>query len=251
MKRAFLLLFTFIIFISAHGQKNKGQVFLKNGSIIKGKILESGSGIVRISSAGNFWVFPQAEVEKISYFNEKDDFLVEQQASKIYFHTEIGVLAGNSNNEQFAPFSFQGSANYSISKKLAMGLGAGLEFLQETHMPVFMNTEYSFRNTKFSPYAFLQVGYAFPIEESREYYHIVPYYSYSSYWPYPDAQELDAKGGVLINPGIGIKTMFTQNFGMTFSFGYRFSRLQYKGEGEYSLNADYNRLTLKLGIIFN
>ena len=101
----------------------------------------------------------------------------------------------------------------------------------------------------------MQVGYVLPVEESRRYYYdVVPYSYSSSIWPGPwyDGQnELDAKGGMLLNPGIGVRTMFNANFGMTFSFGYRYTRLKYKGDLDYNLLVDYNRLSLKLGIIFN
>jgi len=43
--------------------------------------------------------------------------------------------------------------------------------------------------------------------------------------------------------------MFGDNFGMTFSVGYRFQRLYYTSENK-DLITDYNRLMLKVGISF-
>jgi hypothetical protein len=62
---------------------------------------------------------------------------------------------------------------------------------------------------------------------------------------------MDAKGGILINPGAGYHRMFSDSFGMSFAFGYQFHRLGFAGENDYRLEIDYNRLTVKLGIIFN
>jgi hypothetical protein len=64
-------------------------------------------------------------------------------------------------------------------------------------------------------------------------------------------QELDPRGGFLINPGVGYQRMFSSGFGMSFAFGYQFHRLSYNGENDYQLDIDYNRLTIKIGIIFN
>jgi hypothetical protein len=62
---------------------------------------------------------------------------------------------------------------------------------------------------------------------------------------------MDTKGGFIINPGIGYQRMFSSGFGMSLAFGYQFHRLSYKGENDYQLDIDYNRLTIKLGFIFN
>jgi hypothetical protein len=72
-------------------------------------------------------------------------------------------------------------------------------------------------------------------------------------WPTPEYYntELDTKGGFMINPGIGYQRMFSMGFGMSVAFGYQFNRLSYKGDNEYQLDIDYNRLTIKLGFIFN
>ena len=62
---------------------------------------------------------------------------------------------------------------------------------------------------------------------------------------------MDAKGGLMINPGVGYQWMYSSGFGMSFAFGYQFHRLHFKGENDYGLDIDYNRLTIKLGFIFN
>ena len=70
-------------------------------------------------------------------------------------------------------------------------------------------------------------------------------------WPRNNSKPLDAKGGFMINSGLGYQRMFSSGFGMSFAFGYQFHRLSYSGENDYRLDIDYNRLTIKLGVIFN
>ena len=53
--------------------------------------------------------------------------------------TEGGVLAGNSDNVNSTPFSFHTSLNWALTGRLSAGLGAGVEFLKETHLPVTLN----------------------------------------------------------------------------------------------------------------
>ena len=258
MKKLCLLLFVAFIAIPVFAQPQKGHVYLKNGTILKGKYQYSEDLTkLKIESAGNLWIFQADEIEKVT--SNKAELNKEFEEPKInsplFLRTEIGVLAGNSGNSQSAPFSFSSSLNYTVIPKLSVGLGIGLEFLKETYLPAFINMEYKLRNSYSTPYVFLKTGYEIPIEDSQEIYYGVQPYSYDSFmpWPYPNNynQQLDPRGGFLINPGIGYQRMFSSGFGMSFAFGYQFHRLSYNGENDYRLDIDYNRLTIKLGIIFN
>jgi len=257
MKKLCLVIITVITVYSVSAQSQKGYVYLKNGTILKGKYqyLPDLSAL-QIESAGNLWIFQADEIEHVTNKKEQLDKTFEEQNwnSPLLVRTEIGVLAGNSENSQSAPFSFSSDINYSFMPKISIGAGAGLEFLKETYLPVFVNIEYKIRKFWSTPYIFLKTGYEVPLEESNEIYNYVQpyYYDYYMPWPYPDNnQNLDTKGGFMINPGVGYQRMFSSGFGMSFAFGYQFHRLSYKGENDYQLDIDYNRLTIKLGVIFN
>ncbi len=245
------LFFAFPLF----AQLEKGYIHLKNGTVLKGKYQYSNDlNKLKVVSAGNIWVFDSAEIDSITTQRTGRINEIENRMSGtgIFFHTEIGLLAGNSENSQPAPFSFTGSLNYVVTDNLSAGLGAGIEFLKESYMPLFVNAEYKLRNSYSTPYLFLQAGYEVPLEDSRAIYYDV-YPMWSSIWPGPDYynETLNPKGGILLNPGIGYMQMFSPGFGMSFAFGYRFHRLHYKGENDYGLNIDYNRLSIKIGFIFN
>ena len=259
MKKICLLVLSTMVAFSVFAQTEKGYVYLKNGSIVKGKYsyLENKQKI-KVVSSGNTWIFDTNDVENITAkrMHSQNEIETIASATKLFFRTELGVLVGSSENSQTAPFSLTGSANYRINSNLSAGLGLGLEFFNETYLPVFANFEYKIRQTASSPYVFLKAGYQVPLEESNAiYYDTYPMWSLSSsFWPGPSygVQEgFDSKGGVLINPGLGYQQMFTPGFGMNFAVGYQFHRLSYQGENDYSLDVDYNRLTIKVGIIFN
>ena len=248
----FALLITFCLY--AQHEKEKGYVFLKNGTILKGKFQYDDSGKLRVESAGNIWVFDAAEVDSVA--GRRDVRIAEMDKvprySRFFYRTEMGVLAGNAQNSQSAPFSFTGTVNYSITSRFSAGVGVGVEFFKESSLPAFMNIEYKLRNAPSTPYLFVKAGYQVPLEDSREVYYDIWYYR-SSVWPNPDYNEkpLDSRGGILVNPGVGYSHMFSPGFGMSLAFGYQYHRLNYEGGEDYGLDIDFNRLTIKIGIIFN
>ena len=249
----FILLAIFIL--PAFSQSEKGYVYLKNGTILKGKYQYFGDNKkLKVESAGNIWVFESAEVDSVTDLRmHRTSYLENTELKTTYFlRTEIGVLAGNSDNSQPAPFSFSTSINFPVYSAISAGAGIGFEFLKETYLPVYINAEYKIRNSYATPYFFVKLGYQVPLEQSNTVYYDV-YPMWSSVWPQPDYyyDTMDAKGGILVNPGLGYQRMFSPGFGMSFAFGYQFHRLHFKGENDYRLDIDYNRLTIKLGIIFH
>lgn len=170
-----------------------------------------------------------------------------------YNITEMGFLAGPISNNHPAPFSIMNINGYQFTPHIAAGVGVGIEFIQETYLPVTLDLRYYFRDHKFSPFIFVQGGYNIPLTNtSREeiYYDIMPLWS--SYYPYYPSYNVNPKGGILINPGFGIKNMFNENLGFLFTVAYRYQRLNYNADEMHNkLDVDYNRLVIKFAFIFN
>ena len=109
MKRLYLLLFVLLIFISASAQNEKGQVYLKNGNMLKGRYQWlDGFKTLRVESGGNVWNFKAEEVDKVVGRSASAMAAPESlpSPSGIFYRTELGILAGNSQNSQPKPFSF-------------------------------------------------------------------------------------------------------------------------------------------------
>lgn len=268
MNKIFLTLITIFIVITANGQTEtsvyeKGYVHLKNGTVIKGRyIYSSNMEKLQIITGKNTFVFNASEVDFVSKKGSSQGAVENEFAenspssSKVFNLTEIGVLIGNPDNSQSAPMVLGSSFNYSFHKKISIGAGVGVEFLKETYLPVTANLMYKFRKTRFTPYAILQAGYQIPLEDSRiNYYDLVPNnLSSSSIWPgfWPGTQDrLEAEGGWLLNPAIGLISLSRNGFGISLSVGYRFHRLRYSNSSDYAIDVDYNRVTVKLGLIIN
>lgn len=166
-----------------------------------------------------------------------------------YFNlTDIGVLIGSPDNQRVAPFSFMTVNGIHLTEQLALGLGVGLEFPTGSYMPLVLDGRYYLRNESFSPYFSFYGGYALPLHDDGYYNWSYPY-DYLSSWS-GDYQDLTAKGGWLLQPGFGFRHMFGPNFGVIFAVGYRFQRLYYSGTQDRQVIADFNRLSLKIGITF-
>lgn len=170
----------------------------------------------------------------------------ERKTGRLISYTEGGVLAGNSDNVNNTPFIFHSSLNYAFHPRLSAGLGAGVEFLKETHLPLTANVLYQFGNRPaVSPFVRFQTGYLFALENKTAYQ---TYYSY--FGGLQSSAVMDARGGWLLNPSVGVIFYTKQRVGFALSAGYRYQKLHYAGKADYRIYAEYNRLSLTLGIIF-
>ena len=272
MNKIFLLVIAFLLTSAAWGQYvpvtpdmyyKRGYIYLKNGSVLKGKyVYAPNMEKLRVASGKNTWIFNASEVDRISRTKPREIRISDTSyiqpvvpASRWFNLTEIGVLVGNTDNSQSAPLVFGTSMNRQIYNNLSAGAGIGVEFLKETYLPVTVNLLYKLHNTRFTPFGMIQAGYQIPVEDSRPLYRdIYPQYDYSSYlynYYISPSTEMKARGGFLFNPSFGFIRQSDRGFGMSLAFGYRFHRLHFKGEEDYRLDIDYNRFSVKLGIILN
>ena len=240
-------------------QYEKGYVYLKNGEVIKGKYIYSMNlDKIRVISGKESKIIDVSDIEMISKSRKsvKKESLEKQvsvfvpSSKKLFNLTEVGLLVGNSDNKKDAPLVFRTSLDYNVNKNVAAGLGLGIDFLNETYMPVTANVIYRFRNERFSPYVMLQGGYEIPIDKSQLAYNdIVPnsVVNYNTYY-WSMNKELDPKGGFLFSPSMGILVHLNSQFGLNMSIGYQYHRQHYTSSNDYKLDIDYNRLLLKLGI---
>jgi len=239
----------------------KGYIFMKDGSVLKGKYRYSPAmDKVRVISGKNSWVFDATAVDKISTAAPRreyeQDTLFRSEVfpeSKWFNVSEVGLMIGDPNDSQSAPPAFGSTIYRQVWKNFHAGAGVGIEFYKESYLPVTVGMLYKLRNTRFTPIAAVRGGYAIPAGESRSlYYDVVPQNIYRSdiMWPGPwprSESKLDAKGGFLVEPSVGFIRQSPSGLGFTMSFGYRFHRLNYTGENDYRLFIDYNRFTVKLG----
>ncbi len=240
----YLSLFTILIFmiLPLSAQKLKDALYLKNGSIIYGKLLEISDDKYKIqSSDGSLFIYSSAEVEK---FVKENPLFTGRKPAGMGFALEAGFMIGSQSSEFNAPFSFNIIMNYTSNTKNIMGLGSGVEFLGSTFTPLFFEYKRLFTDKRATPFIFFRGG-ALVHTGGDEENEGDPYGQY--YYP------KDYKGGPSLGFGTGI-SWAKEDIETYLSFGYRYARTSYSQNNynnvRYTYKSYYNRLEVKFGFKF-
>jgi hypothetical protein len=237
----FVIMLIFILFpLSA--QKKKDVLYLKNGSIIYGKLMEVNDNQYKIKTKdGSFFIFSSAEVEK--FVNETPLF-DGRKTKGAGFALEGGFLVGSQSSDYKAPFSFNILGNITANTKNIFGLGSGVEFLGQPFTPLFLEYKYIFSDKKTTPFIFFRGGRLFHLhEEAKTDYSTYPQYNYDKSY----------SGGGTCTIGTGVS--WANEDGETYlSFAYRNAHTSYTQNNFKNLPATYknayNRLEIKFGFRF-
>ena len=235
----FLLIF---LFSTLAMSQDTDHVYLKSGSVIRGKILEiEPVEHVKIEDmCGNIWYYKITEVEKITSEPFESDRRKEQKTigfdAGFTNMTSIGFLVGSSYNAQVAPFSLQMVNGYRASNGLFAGFGTGIEFFSTSYMPLFLDIRYDLIGTDVVPYVLAKGGWGVPLSSDREEYDIS--YEYS--------------GGPLYGVGIGLKIRTRTHFAWDIELLYRYQETSYTeiyewNNQEYDYTDIFNRIEIRLG----
>jgi hypothetical protein len=258
--RITILFVTLLFSVTLFAQKrNRDVVYLKNGSILRGTIvLEDPGKFIRLKTSDrSLWVFKYDQIDSVKHpesINRPEK--AKRPFKNGYFNlTEMGVLAGNSANYKKNPFTLMNISSWKFENGFSTGIGVGVEFFNETYLPVVADFRYYLRKSGAIPFVSLQGGYSIPL--GGKYTPQQIYYASPVLWndliyqpPVPTTIDLSARGGWLLNPAIGIQTPLNENLALTFSAGYRWMRQRYGKDNTYKLDVDYNRLSLKVGLLF-
>jgi hypothetical protein len=248
MKKSVLVLFALmsIVEITCGQKKNNDVIYLKNGVVIHGQIIRSllTGQVIFKKRDNNILVFEPAQFDSI----RKTSKVVKKIHPGYFNLTEAGILTGNSANSNKSPFSLINISGWQFKNQFSAGVGAGIEFLKETYLPVVADFRYSLNRQGANPFFGIQGGYSFALDKPNGIYsnlliHTSPEFNSGS------NLEMNAKGGLLLNPCIGICTPLGGNMALTFSAGYRMMRNRYSRSDGYKIDIDYNRLSLKIGLL--
>lgn len=229
-----------IIALPVSAQKTKDALYLKNGSIIYGKLLEISDNIYRIqTSDGSLFNYSAGEVDKL--LKEAPSF-AGRKISGAGFAIESGLLVGSQNSDFDAPFSFSIVVNYTNAVKNILGIGSGVEFLGSTFTPVFFEYKRLFNERKTAPFIFFRGGALLHTGGDEESDPYNPYYYPRNY-----------KGGASFGLGTGI-SWAKEDMETFLSFAYRYAQTSYIQQNyndiTYTYKNNYNRLEIKFGFKF-
>ncbi|PKQ68189.1 hypothetical protein BZG01_05465 [Labilibaculum manganireducens] len=230
-------------------QRNVDVVTLKNGNVLKGKIVRQvpGEFIELETRDKNFWKFDMEDIADIRFEAKrmqktaKDSLPMKNEG--MFYEVRMGALIGNKDNKNNAPFSMLLSGSYLLKNGISLGAGVGYESFDEAQMPLFGEIKYYTRIKGIKSFLFCQSGYSFALEDKDE-----QNYYYGN-------NDIDSKGGWLINPGIGFVLGNSSKTNFTLNIGYRFQKMEQKWHNTYTDDTEYlrneiNRLSIHVGIIF-
>lgn len=219
------LLIVLVLYITTTGYSQMNVVVLKNGSEIRGIIIEKTDASVKLKTKdGSVWVFKNDAIEAIKP-------LKPIIAKSGYYSTiSIGALGGS---DVSANMTFVNG--YRFNEHWAAGIGLGLErFYGRAYMPVFLEGKYNLLKKNSTPFATLGLGYDFPFEMNDR-----------------------NKGGFFGQGLLGFRHDIGQRIGIVTGIGFRFGQLQvdnwnWWGDISNSQKTIYqiNRFDLRFGLIF-
>jgi hypothetical protein len=238
-------------------KRNRDVVYLKDGSIVRGTIvLEAPNKLIKLKTADNsLWVFKLDQIDSITGPRPVSVRIPDKTG---YFNlTEMGFLLGNYSNATRAPFTLMNINGWYFENGISTGLGVGAELSKESYLPVVADFRYYFKDKRPVPFLSLQAGYSFALGGSyaQTVYAVNDIRVSPLIYPGPVPPitngSIDGRGGFLINPAIGLQSPLTENLALTISAGYRWMRHSYYRKSDnYKLDVDYNRLSLKIGLLF-
>ncbi len=206
-----LLLFALITTVS-FGQSNyQDVVYLKNGSIIRGTIIEQvPNKSIKIETADrSVFVYQMDEIEKLTkeVIQGKSGGSLSNSGLQSGYKgiVELGYQIGTG-DYGMDRLKLNIINGYQINPYFSLGFGTGLRYYFDAEaalIPVFADFRANFMNNKISPYLSLGVGYSF------------------------DATN-DFEGvGFLLNPTVGVSFKVSDKSAMNVGLGYEMQKMKF------------------------
>jgi hypothetical protein len=259
--------------------QNEGQggiledvIHLKNGSVIRGEIIEReiGKHIKVQIMGGTVMVFPEDEIKvilrepkaasQVVYPNQPQDVVEKKEISArekgFYQMISLGI---QTISEDFLlipfPSSYHYRTGYSFNQHLNLGIGFGVEaFENYGTLPVYIDYHGELgRVKKTMPHYFVNAGYAFGAWGVNG-------------WTNGNLISQDFPGGPMLHTGFGFKLNFRSKSEMLFTLGYKVMSLhsdfvaeqfEFDGSGnptvtrvEGSFDTSYNSVVLQASFGF-
>lgn len=227
MRKYLVLLFFTLITTLSFGQSNyQDVVYLKNGSIIRGIIIEQiPNKSIKIETAdNNIFLFQINEIEKFTkepivkkhYSNKNSGFKPGyKQIVELAYQLGVGTYAPDR-------IKLNMIYSYQINPYFSFGLGTGLRYYHAYDtvlLPFFTDFRVYFIDNNISPYLSLGLGYSL------------------------NASSGFRRTGVLINPTVGVNIKLIDKYSINVGLGYEMQRVD-------PVSRNYSAISLNVGISF-
>lgn len=221
-------------------------ITLKDGSKIEGEILDWQIDeyiMIKLAWGGQTRI-DQHKIKKIIQKStlQKYDKVYNFKEEGFYYAGRINVISGNDGNRANGVFGLGASVSsgYKFNRFLSLGAGVGYDkFIWdsgENLLPVFAEVSGYLNQTNTSLFYNIQTGYSFAFKDN-------------------DYLLVDAKGGFMIFPSLGVRWNNAGSHSMTLSVGYKFQNAEFTYRNQWNANERFEhdvlfkRLTVSLGIL--
>lgn len=242
MEKIYLLVVLFYLFIVGNicAQSKEDALYLNNGSILKGKIIESVTGVqATIEIVGhNIIVVPDSLIKMILMDQVIPAKERENNASPVEMAASVSFYGGSENSGGFTFIT-----SYRFPFRMSVGGGIGIEWFDHQQIPFMADIKYYFLKGLWSPYVYAQVGYAVPLSQKS------------------DNEWTEYHGGTLAGTGAGMRFNFSKRNALIFNVGYRYQKTETVSntypwmssiqDSETIRYDEYKRLTFSFGFLFN
>ncbi len=231
----------------SYGQNNmEDAVYLKNGGIIRGIIIEQvpNESIKIQTKDRNVFVFKYEEIVKITKENLPEESTYNNskatnyKTSGFFNLTELNYCYGfgdlkvgnNTRENKDYSLGFRTVKGYQLNEYFAFGIGFGIDkYKNRTLLPITFDARATVLKGKVSPVFTFNCGYAVELD--------------------------DFKGGIVFNPQFGLKTYISRNAAYLLNVGYKFQAQDiatygYYGTGSSTARLYYQFMTISTGIVF-
>jgi hypothetical protein len=239
-KHLLIIILLAIILLPLQAQKSKDALYLKDGSIIYGKLIEITENRYKIqTSDGSLLLYQATDVEK---FAKAPSVFEGRKQEGFGFALEAGFLVGAQTSEYPAPFSFNLLASYTFDKKNIISAGSGVEFIEVPFSPLFIEYKYLLSDEKAAPFIFARGGKMLHLGMEEDTDNDNNLYARKNY-----------KGGLSLAIGTGV-SWSREDIEPYLSFAYRYAATSYMQRDYNNYDAtyknNYNRLEVKFGFKF-
>lgn len=236
-----LIVFCTVLFsVRLFAQAREDVVYLYNGSILKGKIIESIPGVkTSIEIVGhNLIVIPDTAVKMVLINQKIESNEYGNLALPVEMIANVNFYGGTKNSGAFTFIT-----SYRFPFRLSVGAGIGIEWFDHQQIPFMADFTYCFMKGPWSPFVYARTGYAVPLSKRED-------GDYSEYY-----------GGVLAGTGAGMRFNFSKRNAFVFNVGYRYQKTK-TVTGSYPWSSmyppyetirydEFSRLTFSFGFLFN
>jgi hypothetical protein len=213
LKSVFLIPLFILLTLDVSGQSedNLDVIYLKGGEFLFGNLIEDKKDATLWQlTDGTQIIINDNRIRSIESKKKNIQYLKKGQQKKIrglYGNILVGGFVNN-NIEVNSQATLHLSMGYHLNKRLAVGVGGGLDLYDNRHFiwPAFVEVTGNLFDSSYLPFYKLTLGY-----------------SYLNQSAISDPTR-SLEGGILVQPSLGIKFLSRSGIAWIFEFGYRIQR---------------------------